>query len=351
MNSLPPESASRKRPRLSNITEDEDYISHRTLYFDDGNVILSCGRTIFRVHRSLLSKHSLTFREMLRPPEEDTKPKILQGCIHAVLDDSADDMEALLNVLYDGLRVDVPQLTVENFPTLSALLRMSVKYQLDRPRPDIIRRIQEEWPVDLHSHDQKRAAFSAQLAQSCAANAAQHAQEDIIIHPASVIALLRECEYDAPDLFSPLFYALSRTTWQFAGQAAGHHLAPMTYADIERFIIGVERLRSEHAYFAVNCPSVATLGPRVHAHEQVCWPHIRTFWTALSVSLLSGASGNGIKQPIEDWLAYIQLAKTSGYWPNAWKICPDCGSAVLREMESRRIALWSHLGAHFDLKK
>lgn len=342
MSSSQPASGSRKRARdLSSHPESEDsedYTSHRTLYFDDGNIILSCGRTMFRVHRSLLCKHSPTFRDLLQPPDEDRKPKLLRGCIHIILDDAADDIEALLNVIYEGMRFDVPQLNVENFPTLSSLLRMCVKYEVDRPRTEIIRRIQEEWPFALEKHDQKREAFAAQIA-----NNAQHARDDIIVHPASVIALLRECKYDSSELLTPLFYALSRTTWQFGGQAAGHHIAPLTHADIERFIIGVERLRSEHAYFAVNCPSAVALGPRVQGHQ--CWPNIRSYWTAMSVSLLPNAAGT--KQPVEDWLAVIKAAKAPAYWQDAWKVCPGCGDMVIREMEMRRALLWSHLRTHF----
>ena len=92
-------SHSRKRLR----EEPQTYVNHRTLYFDDGNVILSCGSTIFRVHRSLLSKHSSVFRERFQPPQEDVKPKLLHGLPLIILDDTSEEMEALLNTIYDGL--------------------------------------------------------------------------------------------------------------------------------------------------------------------------------------------------------------------------------------------------------
>ena len=90
---------SRKRPR----EEPRVYVNHRTLYFDDGNVVLSCGSILFRVHRSLLSKHSSVFLERFQPPQEDVKPEILNGLPHVVLDDTSEEMEALLNTIYDGL--------------------------------------------------------------------------------------------------------------------------------------------------------------------------------------------------------------------------------------------------------
>lgn len=90
-------------PRKRLREEPKAFINHPALYFDDGNVILSCGSTLFRVHRSLLSKHSAVFRERFQPPAEDVKPQILRGFPHLILDDTSEDMEALLNVIYDGL--------------------------------------------------------------------------------------------------------------------------------------------------------------------------------------------------------------------------------------------------------
>ena len=93
-----------KRPRvaLDDDFDEKALLEHPTLYYDDGNVILSSGSTLFRVHRSILSKHSPVFRELFSP-RGDTKPEILRGCLHLALDDSKEEVEALLNVIYDGL--------------------------------------------------------------------------------------------------------------------------------------------------------------------------------------------------------------------------------------------------------
>lgn len=95
-------SSSQPRKRLRQ-DEPKAFVNHPTLYFDDGNVILSCGSMLFCVHRSLLSKHSPVFRERFQAPQKDIKPQILQGHLHICLNDTAEDIEALLNVIYDGL--------------------------------------------------------------------------------------------------------------------------------------------------------------------------------------------------------------------------------------------------------
>ncbi|EIW53176.1 uncharacterized protein TRAVEDRAFT_133157, partial [Trametes versicolor FP-101664 SS1] len=143
----------RKRPRLSPENEDEDekpFVNHATLYFDDGNAILTAGRMLFCVHRSLLSKHSSVLRDLF----EESHARF-RGLLHLEMEETSEEVEALLNVIYDGLRVDVQRLSVETFPSLSNILRMATKYKVGRPCDDILARIRAEWPANLVQHDAK----------------------------------------------------------------------------------------------------------------------------------------------------------------------------------------------------
>ncbi|KAI0324294.1 hypothetical protein GY45DRAFT_1263095, partial [Cubamyces sp. BRFM 1775] len=145
----------RKRPRLLSEEDEADekpFVNHPSLYFDDGNVILAAGRTLFCVHRSLLSKHSPVFQDLFDGARDRHR-----GLLHVPMEETADEVEALLNVVYDGLRVDVQELTVETFPTLANVLRMAKKYKIDRPCADIVARIRAEWPSTLAQHDAKEA--------------------------------------------------------------------------------------------------------------------------------------------------------------------------------------------------
>lgn len=90
---------------------------HLTLYFDDGNVVLSClrrngrSRIYFRVHRSILSRHSPVLAEMFAIPplledfEDPSKglKETYDGVVHIQAPDSAEDVESFLGVLYDPL--------------------------------------------------------------------------------------------------------------------------------------------------------------------------------------------------------------------------------------------------------
>jgi BTB/POZ domain len=78
---------------------------HNSLYFSDGNIVLYApsapGRyTIFRVHQSILSKHSHVFENMFALPMPDGVNKMHDGVPLIYMPDAADEVESLLAVLY-----------------------------------------------------------------------------------------------------------------------------------------------------------------------------------------------------------------------------------------------------------
>jgi BTB/POZ domain len=94
-------SAKRKRSEIS--TEAERLpIKCRSdsIWFTDGNIILEAEGQQFRVHRGVLAKHSAFFKDMFempQPPDEST----VEDCPVVDLTDSAQDVDHLLNALYD----------------------------------------------------------------------------------------------------------------------------------------------------------------------------------------------------------------------------------------------------------
>lgn len=89
---------------------------HSTLYFEDGNVVLSAldkdgQRCYFRVHQSVLCRYSPIFEEMFQiPPLRGEGPEhaiveVYDGVLHIQMPDSADELGSLIGVLYDPLYV------------------------------------------------------------------------------------------------------------------------------------------------------------------------------------------------------------------------------------------------------
>jgi len=70
------------------------------LWLDDGSVVIQAELTQFRVHRTVLSRHSQVFRNMFSVPQPVYEDNI-EGCPIVHLSDSAQDVSHLLSALYD----------------------------------------------------------------------------------------------------------------------------------------------------------------------------------------------------------------------------------------------------------
>jgi hypothetical protein len=97
----------RKRPRTSDEDLDEpnvETIQHDDLWFEDGNIVLIASLIAsdiaFRVHRSILSRHSHVFRDILTIPQPSDSPTV-EDCPVVHLSDSGDDVQYFVNALYD----------------------------------------------------------------------------------------------------------------------------------------------------------------------------------------------------------------------------------------------------------
>ncbi|GJE96678.1 hypothetical protein PsYK624_128800 [Phanerochaete sordida] len=275
-------------------------------------------------------------------PVDGVKPDMLRGCRHYSVDDSREDMEALLEMIYNGLRVESVTLTAETFPVLSSLLHMCTKYEVERPRPEIVARIQACWPDNLAQHD---AVNDARVRKYMDAHANQYPQgtilpyvdDDTDVHPAAIIALLRQCGYTEPKLFAPLFYALSRCAKGFGG-VAGSNISPLSHTDVERLLVGIERLRADHLKKTVV---VLTGEP---AHANYCGAALATF----SSTRLSLAAAQALSSPVEFWGGAAKLIMQAAGQPPAAP-CAVCCTLVANSILEGRNALWARMPEVFDL--
>ena len=78
---------------------------HDTLYFEDGDIVLSAkdgtdGRVVFRVDKVILSRHSQVFADMFRLPCAPGVNEEYEGAPLVALDDPGDAVEELLGFIY-----------------------------------------------------------------------------------------------------------------------------------------------------------------------------------------------------------------------------------------------------------
>lgn len=76
---------------------------HDQHWFEDGNIILLAGNVAFKVHRSLLCRHSQVFKdlfELSQPSDEEE----MEGVPAVSLHDSPHELSDLLDMIYNGAR-------------------------------------------------------------------------------------------------------------------------------------------------------------------------------------------------------------------------------------------------------
>ncbi|TDL16702.1 hypothetical protein BD410DRAFT_795103 [Rickenella mellea] len=127
-----------------------DRIRHPTLWFDDGNIILTTKVSLFRVHRGLLSMNSPVFADMLSIPQPDHIEDGYEGLPVVEISDNDAYFTHLLCFFYDHRYYQGG--TETTFEKISGLLRMSTKYQMDDLRNEIISHLALAYPSTLEKY-------------------------------------------------------------------------------------------------------------------------------------------------------------------------------------------------------
>ena len=90
---------------IADVSDEEPLIDptvitpHDTFYLEDGNVEVLCGNTLFRIHISIMSFHSPTFRQMFAQTSLATAESP-NGCPRILSSDTATDFAMLLKMIY-----------------------------------------------------------------------------------------------------------------------------------------------------------------------------------------------------------------------------------------------------------
>ncbi|KAF9524117.1 hypothetical protein CPB83DRAFT_774388 [Crepidotus variabilis] len=123
------------------------YTPSTDFWFEDGNIIIVAGNTGYRVHSSMLARHSSVFRDMLKlPPSDDEE---LEGnCPVVPLFDNAGDLERILSVFYDNIK-DYDRNAPIPFAYIAAMLRLGKKYEIDHLLKEGMKHIRAMYPSSL----------------------------------------------------------------------------------------------------------------------------------------------------------------------------------------------------------
>ncbi|KAJ7081798.1 hypothetical protein B0H15DRAFT_445818 [Mycena belliarum] len=123
-------------------------ITHSDIWHRDGSVVLQAGNKQFRVHWGLLSRHSAFFRDLEGLPQPPDQPSV-EGCPVIELSDTAEDVECVLETLYDPLLLTQTALPL---PTIASHIRFCRKFDLTNILHSVVQRIVHENPRTLKAY-------------------------------------------------------------------------------------------------------------------------------------------------------------------------------------------------------
>ncbi|KAJ7442462.1 hypothetical protein FB451DRAFT_1057514 [Mycena latifolia] len=124
-------------------------ITRSEIWHPDGSVVLQVGNTQFRVHWSVLSRHSSFFRDLQRLPQPPEQPSI-EGCPVVELSDRVEDVKRVLETLYNPLFFAQKAIPLR---VIASHVRLCRKYDLSDILQTIVERLTHENPTSLEEYD------------------------------------------------------------------------------------------------------------------------------------------------------------------------------------------------------
>ena len=88
---------------MATMSEDQG-TKHTSYYFNDGSIVLRVENVLFKVHSSILGRHSEVFRGMDELPQPEDCEKV-DGCPVVDLQDDVEEFTDTLGAIYDPLCV------------------------------------------------------------------------------------------------------------------------------------------------------------------------------------------------------------------------------------------------------
>jgi hypothetical protein len=130
-------------------------VKYDDFWFEDGSVVIVVDDRYFRVHQSILTRHSEVFASMFLSPQPHEQ-ELLEDCPVIRLNDDLSDFVDLLKVLYhpfyfDNLSPEADLNTLITF--ISGILKLSTKYMMRDVRQKCISVLQSKFPSSIQGCD------------------------------------------------------------------------------------------------------------------------------------------------------------------------------------------------------
>ncbi|KAF8639534.1 hypothetical protein AX17_001439 [Amanita inopinata Kibby_2008] len=323
--------------------------AHSDLCFPDGNIALLADGCHFLVHKGLLARHSPILAGALKALDGTSL-----NCFHdqpiLQVQDSSQDLAFFLLALYDG--ISHLKYDVNDFGNVSAVLRLSTKYQTKRLRKDILEGMSTVWPRSL-------AQWEVREANATSANGVYEPRK-FLPHPIMVINLAREV--DAPYLLPSAFYDLSRC---YPSDTAAGYKCPRTQEthclsepDLTNLLKGKEHASRFLSTFIVNelegRESALTCLYKNDA-DPLRRRHCQAAFEAITFEILRDVNGVVCHRSSDPLFAIMdaELMQTredsSGRYDMTMRVCEFCRSEFSAVVDAAREEFWRRIPQWFGL--
>ena len=159
---------------VGECSDEQRNTRHDTFYFEDGNVEIMCGDTVFRVHSTVISFASTKLRDVFSQLPH-IRPQTLGGCPRIILDDGVEDFATLLKMIYTPgcVSLSLTEIGSVNYPltfdyrfparnqvpeftVFASLLRMTTKYGFPDIREALIEDLKGAYPTKWEDFETAR---------------------------------------------------------------------------------------------------------------------------------------------------------------------------------------------------
>ncbi|TFK79551.1 hypothetical protein K466DRAFT_668082 [Polyporus arcularius HHB13444] len=129
------------------------------VWYADGDIVIIAQETVFRVHKSVVARHSKALECMFQPISWGGQADLtntFDGLPTVRVTDTAYDFKHFLLVVYDGFPRDKDPHTVVDFGVFAAWLRIGHRYRVPSFVIEGLRGFRSIFPMDLDTWDKHR---------------------------------------------------------------------------------------------------------------------------------------------------------------------------------------------------
>ncbi|KAL7285556.1 hypothetical protein ACG7TL_000660 [Trametes sanguinea] len=333
---------------------------HPTLYYDDGTVVLSAlteggSRQYFRIHRSILCRHSPIMADMFAMPPllaKGSSSRIAEtydGVVQVEMQDSADELESFLTMFYDPLGTAYKRFDPNTPVLVEGALKLAMKYECDALRRRIIENLEADWPQTLAQWDARRSEaviLRSEHSLQLTGKVDGRYLDDRLPEPASAIRIASD--YGIPSILPAAFYQLALLStdadWDAYRANPGKHLRFGARTARWRLLDKRDLMRLVHGQklLAAHTRAIGTdiFGLRCQRNMKGCTKARNDCWKYFQEN-----APNSMDDPLDILYDCMRLDTLFTDLP-----CTACTAEITIVAEKKRRELWRSLPAVFNLQ-